>query len=238
MNVALFGSQVFPWENGTSKTPGWMKPHRLVEADKKAYAQVDVIGEDRLLDARCRKYPDYARGVSGFDFEDLEFVETRAGRQPPPVEQAALVKIQAALESERCASTAQLSPEEQEAMAAQNLWTSPPGYGGRGGRVGAARRLAFGARVPGSGLHFFPDRGRKGELGRGNPPRRHGLGSRRRDSFRTFKRDLSGLRSISYADFIETGGETQAKRAGKQRLETKAYVMQRDFDLTNFRFNK
>jgi ribosome-binding ATPase YchF (GTP1/OBG family) len=38
-------------------------------------------------------------------------------------------------------------------------------------------------------------------------------------------------------DFIETGGETQARRAGKMRLETKPYVMQ-GHDLTNFRFNK
>ena len=42
---------------------------------------------------------------------------------------------------------------------------------------------------------------------------------------------------ISFADFIAAGGETEAKRAGKQRLETKQYVMQ-DYDLTNFRFNK
>ena len=42
---------------------------------------------------------------------------------------------------------------------------------------------------------------------------------------------------ISYADFIQAGGETQAKRAGKLRLETKTYVVQ-DYDLVNFRFNK
>jgi ribosome-binding ATPase YchF (GTP1/OBG family) len=42
---------------------------------------------------------------------------------------------------------------------------------------------------------------------------------------------------ISFADFIEAGGETQAKRAGKQRLELKTYVIQ-DYDLANFRFNK
>ena len=42
---------------------------------------------------------------------------------------------------------------------------------------------------------------------------------------------------ISFADFIAAGGETQAKRASKMRLETKPYVMQ-DYDLTNFRFNK
>ena len=42
---------------------------------------------------------------------------------------------------------------------------------------------------------------------------------------------------ISYEDFIQAGGETEAKRAGKLRLETKNYVV-RDFDLMNFRFNK
>ena len=42
---------------------------------------------------------------------------------------------------------------------------------------------------------------------------------------------------ISFADFVAAGGETQAKRAGKQRLELKAYVMQ-DYDVVNFRFNK
>ncbi|MGD0209187.1 MAG: hypothetical protein ABSC89_16440 [Verrucomicrobiota bacterium] len=36
---------------------------------------------------------------------------------------------------------------------------------------------------------------------------------------------------------MEAGGETQARRANKMRLETKPYVMQ-DHDLTNFRFNK
>jgi len=42
---------------------------------------------------------------------------------------------------------------------------------------------------------------------------------------------------ISFADFSAVGGETQAKRAGKLRLETKQYVMQ-DYDLVNFRFSK
>ena len=42
---------------------------------------------------------------------------------------------------------------------------------------------------------------------------------------------------ISFADFAAAGGETQAKRAGKQRLELKQYVVQ-DYDLLNFRFNK
>jgi ribosome-binding ATPase YchF (GTP1/OBG family) len=42
---------------------------------------------------------------------------------------------------------------------------------------------------------------------------------------------------ISDADLVEHGSETRAKRAGKQRLEGKTYVMQ-DYDVVNFRFNK
>ena len=42
---------------------------------------------------------------------------------------------------------------------------------------------------------------------------------------------------ISFPDFIAAGGETQAKRANKLRLENKTYVVQ-DYDLVNFRFNK
>jgi ribosome-binding ATPase YchF (GTP1/OBG family) len=42
---------------------------------------------------------------------------------------------------------------------------------------------------------------------------------------------------ISFADFAAAGGETQAKRAGKLRLELKSYVMQ-DCDVVNFRFSK
>jgi ribosome-binding ATPase YchF (GTP1/OBG family) len=42
---------------------------------------------------------------------------------------------------------------------------------------------------------------------------------------------------ISFEDLVQAGGETQAKRAGKMRLEQKDYVMQ-DCDITNFRFAK
>ena len=50
------------------------------------------------------------------------------------------------------------------------------------------------------------------------------------------KSDLGGYAKFK-EDFIAAGGETQAKRAGKQRLETKQYVI-KDCDLVNFRFNK
>jgi ribosome-binding ATPase YchF (GTP1/OBG family) len=42
---------------------------------------------------------------------------------------------------------------------------------------------------------------------------------------------------IAFDDLIQAGGESQAKRANKLRLETKTYVM-RDYDVVNFRFSK
>jgi len=42
---------------------------------------------------------------------------------------------------------------------------------------------------------------------------------------------------ISLQDFLQAGGESAAKQAGKLRLEQKDYIMQ-DADLVNFRFNK
>jgi len=42
---------------------------------------------------------------------------------------------------------------------------------------------------------------------------------------------------IALDDFLKCGGETQAKQAGKMRLEGKEYIMQ-EGDLANFRFNK
>jgi ribosome-binding ATPase YchF (GTP1/OBG family) len=42
---------------------------------------------------------------------------------------------------------------------------------------------------------------------------------------------------LGFADFLAAGGETEAKRAGKVRLELKDYVMH-DYDLVNFRHNK
>ncbi|MBU1726578.1 MAG: DUF933 domain-containing protein [Candidatus Omnitrophica bacterium] len=42
---------------------------------------------------------------------------------------------------------------------------------------------------------------------------------------------------ISLEDFLQQGGESRAKQAGKMRLEQKDYKMQ-DCDITTFRFNK
>jgi len=42
--------------------------------------------------------------------------------------------------------------------------------------------------------------------------------------------------TIAYADYVQLGGETGAKDAGKLRQEGKEYVVQ-DGDVMHFRFN-
>ncbi len=42
---------------------------------------------------------------------------------------------------------------------------------------------------------------------------------------------------IGWDDFVADGGETEAKRAGHQRLEMKPYIVQ-DYDVMNIRANK
>lgn len=51
-----------------------------------------------------------------------------------------------------------------------------------------------------------------------------------------FKKGFICAETISYADYVECGGELNAKNAGKMRLEGKDYIVQ-DGDVMHFRFN-
>jgi GTP-binding protein YchF len=51
-----------------------------------------------------------------------------------------------------------------------------------------------------------------------------------------FEKGFIRAEVISYKDFIEFGGETKAKEAGKNRLEGKDYIVS-DGDIIHFRFN-
>jgi ribosome-binding ATPase len=51
-----------------------------------------------------------------------------------------------------------------------------------------------------------------------------------------FARGFIKAEVISYADFVQCGGETKAKEKGKLRIEGKTYLMQ-DGDIVHFRFN-
>ena len=106
MKLALFGVQNIPLGKHNVKDSRLDQAHELVEADKKAYAQVDVVGEDQALEADAILTT--REGLPDLMLKDLEMVETRLGRNPPDAERAALLKIQSALESERGLFTAGL----------------------------------------------------------------------------------------------------------------------------------
>jgi ribosome-binding ATPase YchF (GTP1/OBG family) len=195
---------------------------------------VDVVGEDQLIDADAILVS--VEGRADMILKDLEFVETRLGREPQPAERQALKKIQALLEQEKFVFNSGLAPEDLAGRRRAQLFHRQADRGGRTGGFGKSRRPAAARVCREGGYICFLTVG--GKENRAWPIRK---GTTAWEAGGTIHTDIQKgfIRAeiISYADLIEAGGETQAKRANKMRLETKQYVMQ-DYDLTNFRFNK
>jgi len=233
MKVALFGTAEIKLGKHNLKDPRLDEADRLVEADKKTQAQVDVIGEDQLLDADA--ILSFADGKPDLILKDLEFVETRLGRDPEPPERAALEKIKALLESENFLFNSGLPPQDFQAVAAHSFYTNKPITLATAEDLRDPDALLVRAFREAGYICFLTVGGKEN---RAWPIRR---GTTAWEAAGTIHTDIQKgfIRAeiISFADFIAAGGETQAKRAGKQRLETKQYLMQ-DYDLTNFRFNK
>lgn len=233
MKIALFGISEIKVGKHNLKDPRLDQADQLVEADKKTYAQVDVVGEDELLDADAilalsDNKPDLI-------LKDLEFVETRLGRDPQAAERAALEKIKILLEREEFLSGSTLSAEERQAVAAHNFVTSKPISVATREELQDADSLLLRAFRESGYISFLTVGGKENRAW----PVRKGITAW--EAAGTIHSDLQKgfIRAeiISYDDFTDAGGETEAKRAGKQRLETKQYIMQ-DYDLVNFRFNK
>ncbi len=233
MKIALFGITEIKLGKHNLKDPRLDQADKLVEADKKSHAQVDVVGEDQLLDADAI----LASQASKADLilKDLEFVETRLGRDPQPAERAALEKIEALLESERFLVNSGLSAEDLRAVAAHSFYTNKPITVASHAELHKPGALLMRAFADAGYICFLTVGGKEN---RAWPIRK---GTTAWEAAGTIHTDIQKgfIRAeiISFADFIAAGGETQAKRAGKQRLEQKQYVMQ-DYDLVNFRFNK
>src|SRR5437773_2593684 len=124
MKIALFGITQINQGKHNLKDPRFDQVDKLVEADKKTYAQVDVIGDDQLLDADAILATQDNR--ADLILKDLEFVETRLGRDPQPAARATLEKIRALLESERFLFNSGLAQEELQAVAAHSFFTNKP----------------------------------------------------------------------------------------------------------------
>lgn len=233
MKIALFGLAELKLGKHNLKDPRLDQAHELVEADKKAYAQVDVIGEEQLLDADAILAP--KDNQADLILKDLEFVETRLGRDPQADERLALEKIKGLLENERFLFNSNLSPADLQAVAAHNFFTNKPITVADAAELQNPDTLLLRVFQEAGYISFLTVGGKENRAW----PIRDGVSAW--EAAGTIHTDLQKgfIRAeiISFADFIQAGGETQAKRAGKQRLETKQYKMQ-DYDVVNFRFSK
>lgn len=231
MKICVIGVSGIPEGKHNIKDPRLDQTHDLVEAKKKVYAQVDVVGEDGSLDADVILVS--PERLIDLLLKDLEFIETRLSREPSAEEQTVLLKLQAHLEGEQPVSTAGLSDDEWQALTGHGFHTSKPVIlADPDESPEAAMVRAF----KGSGYICFLTVG--GPENRAWPIRRGLTAAEAAGSIHTeLQKGFIRAEVIAFNDFIEAGGENKAKHAGKQRLEMKPYIVQ-DYDLMNIRANK
>jgi hypothetical protein len=206
---------------------------KLVQAKKKTYPQVEVVGAEDALEADTIVVLKENR--LDLVLKDLEFVETRLGRSPEEAEKNLLNKMKAVLEKEGFISGIEMTPGERELISGYGLFTIKPVVEVSSEEVENLTAL-FIRILQDSGFICFltvGDKENRAWLIKKGSTAWEASGAIHSDIQKGFIR----AEIISFNDFIQAGGETQAKQAGKMRLESKEYIMQ-DADLANFRFNK
>src|SRR5688572_8130517 len=124
MKIALFNVPGFALGKHNIKDARMDQAHELVEADKKTYAQVDVVDEKEMVTADAILTTRTA--LSDLLMKDLDAVETRLGRDSSEAEKAVLQKLADALISEKPVSTVGLTAEELKAISAHNFYSNKP----------------------------------------------------------------------------------------------------------------
>lgn len=205
---------------------------KITRAKKKTYLQVELV-EDSALDA------DAALALKGcrtdLILKDLEFVETRLSRSGQEQEKAFLSKLKDILEKEEFIFNGGLSDEEKKLVSAYGLLTNRPIILAAEGEAEDLNSLLARCLREGGFISFFTtgEKETRSWLIKKGATAWEAAGAIHSDIQKGFIR----AEIISFNDFIQSGGESAAKQAGKMRLEQKDYIMQ-DADLANFRFNK
>lgn len=234
MKICLFGLSGIPLGKHNVKDPRLDEVDRLVEAKKKTYVQVDVVDQSEAANAAVLVVTPESR--PDLLLRDLEFVENRLGRGPAEAERAALLKLRHALEQDRAAADAGLTEAEWQALAAHTgFLTAKPMVVATPDEQAHPEKLILRAYAASGHICFLTVGGKENRawMIRRGATAWDAAGVIHSDIQRSFIR----AEVISYEDLVACGGETAAKRAGKQRLEGRSYVMQ-DCDVVNFRFGK
>jgi ribosome-binding ATPase YchF (GTP1/OBG family) len=233
MKICLFGVSGIPLGKHNLKDLRMDQADKLVEAQKKTYAQAEVVAEKEMLIADAILTT--RTTVSDLLMKDLEAVETRLGRDASEAEKVVLQKLADGLMSETPVSKIALSSEELKVISAHNFYSNKPVVIAEESELASPEQLLVRAFNASGYISFLTVGGKENRAW----PIRAGMSAW--EAAGTIHTDIQKgfIRAevISFSDLVETGGETQAKRAGKQRLELKTYVMQ-DYDVVNFRFNK
>ncbi|MCU0780598.1 MAG: DUF933 domain-containing protein [Akkermansiaceae bacterium] len=233
VKICVIGVPGIPVGRNNIKDPRLDKTHQLVEAKKKVYAQVDVVGPELLpeADAVLVSHDRFADMI----LKDLERIDTRLSRDPSPEEEAVLRKLQAHLENEQPVFTAGLDEAEYLTVSGHGFETGKPVVVAEDDELGDPEALLVKA-FQGGGYICFLTVG--GVENRAWPIRRGETAAEAAGSIHTaLQKGFIRAEVIGFDDFLAAGGETEAKRAGKQRLEMKNYIVQ-DYDILNIRANK
>jgi hypothetical protein len=233
VKIAVFSLSSIPLGKQKVKDSRLDEVNAITKSKKRTYLEVELVGESSALDAQAILVS--KGGRADLILKDLEFVETRLGRCEQEQEKALLEKCKGILEKETFLADAGLSQEEKRGLSGYGLLTVLPVTVAEEAELeNPDSLLARGFKESGF-ISFFTtgEKETRAWLIAKGTTAWEAAGCVHSDIQKGFIR----AEIISFADFIQAGGENQAKQAGKMRLEPKDYVMQ-DADLVNFRFNK
>ena len=208
--------------------------YKISQSKKETYIQVELVSDDAALDADA--ILTLKDACTDLFLKDLEFVETRLSRTTDESEKILLNKLKNILEKEEFVFNTSFSEEERKAMSGYGLFTNKPVIVTEKQELNNPDILLLRCLCESGFISFFTTVGEKETrawLIKKGTTAWEAAGIVHSDIQKGFIR----AEIISFTDLIQSGGQTQAKQAGKVRLEQKDYVMQ-DGELVNFRFNR
>lgn len=233
MKIGLFGLSDIKEGKSNVKDSRLDEVDKFVKAKKRTYIQVELISQDNCLEADA--ILSLKEAAADLILKDLDFVETRASRCTLEEEKVLLNKLKASLEKEEFINKLSFTEQEIKLMASYNLLTDKPVVLAAKEELEDFNSLLSRAVKEAGFISFFTagEKETRAWLIKKGTTAWEAAGAIHSDIQKGFIR----AEIISFSDYIAAGGESQAKQAGKLRLEQKEYIMQ-DCDLVNFRFNK